>query len=111
MPSSTIWLSFDLGVRGDYEGMYAWLDSRHAKECVQNVALLVYKYKHAGALVASLQADLKKSVEIGKRARVYVIYRDSETTRMKGFFLFGGRRTPVWAGYSGEGEEQEDDES
>ena len=23
-----IWLSFDLGVSGDYEGMYMWLDDR-----------------------------------------------------------------------------------
>ena len=28
-----VWISFDLGVKGDYEGMYAWLDSKDAKEC------------------------------------------------------------------------------
>jgi hypothetical protein len=25
---STIWLSYDLGGSGDYEGMYSWLDNR-----------------------------------------------------------------------------------
>ena len=33
MKTSTIWISYDLGVRGDYEGLYAWLDSHGAKEC------------------------------------------------------------------------------
>lgn len=33
-----IWLSFDLGVSGDYEGMYAWLDDKRAKECGSSVA-------------------------------------------------------------------------
>ncbi len=23
-----LWISYDIGVRGDYEGLYAWLDSR-----------------------------------------------------------------------------------
>jgi hypothetical protein len=35
---SAIWLTFDLGVRGDYETLYTWLDQRLAKECGDNVA-------------------------------------------------------------------------
>ena len=30
-----IWLSFDLGISGDYEGMYAWLDDKNAQECAR----------------------------------------------------------------------------
>ena len=30
---NTVWISYDLGIRGDYEGLYAWLDSHRAKEC------------------------------------------------------------------------------
>jgi hypothetical protein len=33
MQRAAVWISFDLGVRGDYEGMYAWLDTHNAKEC------------------------------------------------------------------------------
>lgn len=37
-----IWISYDLGVSGDYENLYAWLDDHGAKECGQSnrVALL-----------------------------------------------------------------------
>jgi hypothetical protein len=31
--NSAVWISYDLGVQADYEGMYAWLDEHQAKEC------------------------------------------------------------------------------
>src|SRR5262245_8598298 len=70
MSSSTIWISYDLGVRGDYEGLYAWLDQHKAKECGDSVALLSYRY--SGVLVEALKADLGESVETNKRTRMYV---------------------------------------
>jgi hypothetical protein len=108
MSSSTIWISYDLGVRGDYEGMYAWLDQHKARECGDSLALLTYRY--SGVLVDALKADLGESVETNKRTRMYVIYRDDKTKKAKGHFLFGGRRIPPWGGASGQGQE-EDDES
>lgn len=51
---SAIWLSYDLGVNGDYEGMYAWLDNHGAKECGGSVAYL--QFTHDGDLPASLGA-------------------------------------------------------
>ena len=33
MQEQMIWLSYDLGVDGDYENLYAWLDHKEAKEC------------------------------------------------------------------------------
>jgi hypothetical protein len=107
MSSSTIWIAYDLGVRGDYEGLYAWLDQHKAKECADSLALL--SYSHSGALVDALKADLGESVEINKRTRVYVIYRDDRTNTMKGHFLFGGRRAPPWTGASGQGQEMDDE--
>lgn len=32
MPTRTIWISYDLGVQGDYEGLYGWLDTHKARE-------------------------------------------------------------------------------
>jgi hypothetical protein len=108
MSESTIWISYDLGVRGDYEGLYAWLDNHKAKECGDSLALLRYEY--SGNLLEALTTDLKSSVEINKRTRFYVIHRDKTTKLMKGTFIHGGRKSPPWAGFSGEGKEQEDDE-
>lgn len=108
MSKSTIWISFDLGVRGDYESLYAWLGKQKAKECVNNLALLVYQY--SGNLFDALKSDLSASVATDKRTRIYVLYRDGTTKKMKGSFVFGGRRAPVWAGFSEE-EQQGDDEA
>ena len=32
------WLSFDLGLRGNYDALYEWLDAHDARECGENVA-------------------------------------------------------------------------
>ena len=94
-----IWLSFDLGVRGDYEGMYAWLDEHQAIECGDNVAHVVYQF--SGELIESLKADLSAEVEIdNKKTRIYVIWQDPDTRSTKGRFIFGKRKASSWTGYA-----------
>jgi hypothetical protein len=96
--TSTIWISYDLGVRGDYESLYSWLDTHGAKECGDSLAVLAYR--HEGSLTDRLKTDLKKHITIDKRTRVYVIYRDQATGKNKGRFVFGGRRAAIWTGYA-----------
>ena len=95
---SAVWISFDLGVQGDYENMCAWLDDHRAKECGDNLAFVNYEY--TGSLLKKLTADLRKNVRTTKRTRVYIIYRDQETKKMKGSFIFGGRKAPPWSGFA-----------
>jgi len=95
---SAIWISFDLGLRADYEGMYAWLDEHKAKECGDSLAFVNYEY--TGSLMKKLTADLRRSVQITKRTRIYVIYREPDTRKMKGTFVFGGRKAPPWSGFA-----------
>ena len=99
-----IWLSFDLGVSGDYEGMYMWLDDRGAKECGDSVASLVFA--HDGDLLESLRSDMANVVSLNKRSRVYVVYRDHEG-KNKGKFVIGRRKNAPWNGY-GTHEEPDD---
>lgn len=109
MARSTIWLSYDLGVRGDYENLYTWLADHNAKECGDSLAVLVYEHK--GDLVGKLTAELKRTIETDKRTRVYIVFRNpADPTKTKGVFVFGGRRAPPWAGYSSKGREESDDE-
>jgi hypothetical protein len=98
MASSTIWISFDLGVRGDYEGLYAWLDRHGAKECGDSIAYL--KYEYTRDLLEELNTDLTNAVDITRKTRIYVMYRDPETERIKGKFIVGGRKASPWEGYS-----------
>ncbi|MBT9096942.1 hypothetical protein [Methylovulum psychrotolerans] len=102
-----IWLSYDLGVRGDYEGLYAWLDKHQAKECGDNIAHFIYDY--TDSLRDDLKADLAQAVQLDKRSRLYVIYQNSDTQTIKGTFLFGGRKASPWLGFADATEEQTDD--
>jgi hypothetical protein len=103
-----VWISFDLGVSGDYEGMYAWLDEHHGKECGDSLAAIKYQPKHD--LVADLKSDIKKSVELNKKSRIYVIYK-SDDGKMKGSFLHGTRKQAPWTGYGASAEESTDESS
>lgn len=95
---SVVWISFDLGVQGDYEGLYTWLDEHQARECGDSLAVL--NYHHTGDVLRALANDLKRSIEVGKRTRIYAIYRAAGTKKMKGKFILGARKAPAWSGYA-----------
>ena len=100
-----VWVSFDLGVKGDYEGMYAWLDSQRAKECGDSLAC--FWFEHRGELLKELKKELNDNVEIDeKKSRIYVIRLVNG--KMKGSFVCGRRRNPPWSGYGQTGEDAED---
>ena len=103
---STIWLSYDLGVSGDYEGIYSWLENHGAKECGSSVAFLK-NYEFEGDLLESLKADVEEAVTLNRRSRIYVIFSDDGRTR--GRYLVGKRKSPPWTGF-GDQLEQELDE-
>ena len=106
----SILLSFDLGIGGDYENMYAWLDDHTARECGDGVAWIDYVYPDGNeSLERSLKASLKESVNFGERSRVYVLHR-SEDGKIKGKFIFGRRKSAPWVGFGRRDEGDEDSE-
>src|SRR5262245_19134846 len=109
MSRSTIWISFDLGIRGDYESLYSWLDAHRAKECGDSVAVL--KYEYTDSLPDRLRTDLEEAIDVDKRTRIYLVFRERSTNKNKGIFLFGGRRAPVWAGHAASDEDVVDEEA
>lgn len=100
-----IWLSFDLGVRGDFEGMYAFLDAHEAKECGDSLGALSYEYKKD--LLVELTKELRATITFDKRSRVYVVY-PSAMGKTTGKFIIGKRKSPAWAGF-GPSQGQEED--
>ncbi len=96
---SAIWISYDLGVRGDYEGLYTWLDEHEARDCGDGLAFLQFEYKTQ--IVAAIKRELKRAVSVNKRTRIYVIYRDRDSTKIRGIFIFGRRKAAPWVGYAG----------
>lgn len=103
----TLWLSFDLGLRGDYEGLFRWLDEHDARECGDNVACFTYETE--GDLQTALKTDLQRSVDITPKSRIYLIR--TEAGKPKGRFLFGSRKKSPWVGYGATVDEGADDES
>lgn len=107
MVKTALWISYDLGVSGDYEGIYAWLDGQGAKECGDSFAFLK-AYECQGDIVESLRKDIKAAVKLEKRARIYVVYQSGSKT--KGVFLVGGRKKSPWEGYAPGSVAEVDDE-
>lgn len=99
-----LWLSFDLGVRGDFEGMYQFLGEHDAKECGDSMGAFWFEYKKD--LLTELTKQLKEAVAFDKRSRVYVIV--PKGNKHVGKFIVGTRRAPPWTAYLPSQQEEED---
>lgn len=102
-----VWLSFDLGVGGDYESLYAWLADQDAKECGDSFAF--FNFESQGDIVGELKTELKNAIKIERRTRVYAVF-PLDSGKFRGRFLFGSRKQAPWTGY-GSVEEESSDES
>jgi hypothetical protein len=89
------WLSYDLGLRGNYESLYEWLDSQGAEECGEALATF-----HSKKSRDQLRGDLREALGDTARVRIYLIDR-----LRGGTFLIGKRKAAPWAGYSQTAEE------
>ncbi|NJD53865.1 MAG: hypothetical protein FIB07_13475 [Candidatus Methanoperedens sp.] len=92
------WLVYDLGLRGNYEGLYVWLDKMQAEECGDNVATFSTE---------KTRTEIKQELSefLNENVRAYFIdSRDS-----KGGFIKGGRKKAPWEGYGKEQVEIEEE--
>jgi len=46
----TVWLSFDIALGGDFDGMFEWLDEHEAEECGDNLAIVKIECKEADTI-------------------------------------------------------------
>lgn len=95
----TIWLVYDLGVTGDYSGLYTWLDDLDAKEIGNNAAVLTYTYQRN--LIDEIKNDLVSKVSFGSNDRIYLIHKVEEngSSKVAGEFIIGNRKAAPWVGY------------
>jgi hypothetical protein len=98
-----VWIYFDLGINGDYEGMYSWLDDHDAHACGDRLAFV--RYKFGDNLFEELKADILNSVDVAQKNHIYVIFKD-EAGNVTGKFLVGRRMRAPWVGY-GSADQQE----
>ncbi|QXV67578.1 hypothetical protein INP83_03130 [Mucilaginibacter sp. 21P] len=97
-----VWIAYDFGLRGDYQGLYTWLDTNKALECGQGLAFLKFattKDVSSSDLMAEVMKDFKRSVKVSKTDRIYIVCKDSISNKIKGDFLNGARKAAPWEGY------------
>jgi hypothetical protein len=95
---NNIWLSYDLGIRGDYSGLYQWLDDIGAEECGNNVAFFKMEIEESEDFLEKLLAEIKRNVEMKSGERFYVIYKRPDG-KYAGKYIIGNRRANPWKGY------------
>ena len=104
MAKKRIWISFDLGVTGDYDRLYGWLDEHEAVECGNGFATLEYEFKNYTSdykdLFAELRHDLAQYVEDTPKTRIYVLTVAKDLDTPGGTFIFGKRKANLWEGYA-----------
>jgi hypothetical protein len=93
-----IWICYDLGVRGNYDLLYEWLDQHDATDCGGNLAFL--RYEDNDSLVENITNEINDLLQDSRNVRVYLIYRDGKTKKVKGSFIMGARKAPPWSGYA-----------
>jgi hypothetical protein len=91
-----IWLSYDLGVKGDYESLYKWLDHRNALECGDSLAYVNCEY--TDDVFADVRTSLFNNVKMTDASRFYMVAKDKDNN-FKGKFIVGARKAPPWTGY------------
>jgi hypothetical protein len=87
MAKKRVWLSYDLGLRGDYESLYEWLDEKGAEECGDSIATFRTDQSRE-----QIYDSLKEVLGGSPKARIYII------TENGGKFIFGKRKAAPWTG-------------
>lgn len=90
MAKTRYWLSFYLGLHGNYEELYEWLDAQDARECGDSVASFVSEKTRE-----MLADEIGQILGGNSKARVYLI-----ALHEGGKFILGKRKPAPWEGYS-----------
>jgi hypothetical protein len=94
-----VWLSYDLGVKGDYTNLYLWLDEHKALECGDSIA--TFSWDNNDDIKEGIKESLKSNIEFKKNDRVYLIFK-KEAGNYTGSFIIGKRKPSPWKGCSSE---------
>src|SRR5258705_495299 len=84
------WISFDLGLSGNYTELYAWLDQKGAKECGDSVATFTSEKSRQ-----QIKSELTRILNLKRNPRIYLISR-----KEGGRFIFGTRKVAPWTGFA-----------
>ena len=103
--NNVLWISYDLGIYGDYDGMYTFLDKNGAVECGDSVARII-DFNHN--IENELKSQLKEDVKNIESCRVYYVSYEKDSHKLRSGFIFGKRKVAPWKGFAEDLSEIED---
>ena len=107
MATTHVWLNYDLGIQGDYTGLYTWLDDMEARECGYGAAFFTLDLDDDRDVFAVLRRELEEAVELTGKARIYVCYLRGGG-KMRAGFVVGRRKMAPWEGYAASDDNEDD---
>lgn len=102
----TIFISYDFGLKGDYEGLFKWLDENEAEERGYGIGVIKeYAYdeniiKTDNDFFKFIKDELTQRIKVGSSDRLYMIWNSLESDKIKAGFLFGKHKQSPWTGYA-----------
>lgn len=104
MAKQRVWITFDLGVRGDYDRLYQWLDEKQAVEFGNGAATFEYDFKKdandINSMLEQLRKDIDDNVNCDAKTKIYALTLQNGQSRPAGSFIFGKRKPSPWEGYA-----------
>lgn len=101
-----IFISFDFGLKGDYDNLYKWLDENKAVERGYGLAY-IREYETTEKIltdkdfIAHIRRELEARIKIGSNDRIYLIWNGIEDkTKVRSGFLFGSSKQSPWTGFA-----------
>jgi hypothetical protein len=91
-----VWLSYDLGVKGDYSNL--WLDKYNALECGDSIATFFWESNDISTVKQEIKESLQEAVDFKTTDRVYLVFM--KQNKYTGSFIFGKRKANPGAGCS-----------
>lgn len=95
-----------MGVGGDFQGMYSWLDDNEATECGSNNTFFNYSYpdniQTDNEFVEFLKNELESKINFKPGNRIYIIRKSidkNKNGKTIGSFIIGKRKANPWEGF------------
>ncbi|AWH84557.1 hypothetical protein HYN59_05235 [Flavobacterium album] len=104
-----IMINYDLGLKGDYQNLYRFLDNHDALDCGNSNAALEIEVSEDNfdIIYEETKELIESEITISNNDRLYLTVTDS-SCQMRGRFLFGTRKRAIWEGYGNKETFQED---
>lgn len=110
--NKSFWLNYDLGLRGNFSGLFTFLDNNNAIECGDGLAYFTYDNKdllNIETLIEKIKNELIDLISPTSTDRVYIIWK--EGLKVNGRFILGKRKSAPWTGYGNKGINEQNEEA